>query len=102
MKILGAEKAREQAVAIYEYEFEGLLAALRRDLHAEVLACDRAGCQVDERNMHCTQARMAVRLLELFNPKQVTEESSATPEVVQAIRETTEELCRMRHRAGSI
>lgn len=51
---------RTRTIEILEYEFQGLLRALRRDMHAQALHRDRE---------HGLNARLDLRLLELLQPK---------------------------------
>lgn len=55
-----------RSVALFDYEFEALLDLVRRDLRRERQLASVDACF---REVHLDCARMAIRILEILNPK---------------------------------
>src|SRR5690242_2610146 len=75
-------------VTLYEYEWEGLLAALRRDRQHEAYCRDcRPPHEVAEDEIvHGLNARMDVRLLEMLNPKHTAQKHMCCGAAIQVIK----------------
>lgn len=69
MKLIGNRHGDGEASVLFDYEFEAILQALRRDMRRERNAMHE-GLEVDK-VWHEENARMDVRMLEVLNPKHV-------------------------------